>query len=129
MPMWLPEQRCRPRGTRPVLPATASKKIVMNTLPSLKNWRNAAMKRQPDCAAGPRVSVTPWKKWIPFGVVSIYCLRVRFPTAYFFCAHTYPFFHDAEAWPESEEVAYAAVAQSRADKAAAGGAIQSETDV
>jgi hypothetical protein len=54
---------------------------------------------------------------------------VRFPTAYFFCAHTYPFFHDAEAWPESEEAAYAAVAQSRAEKAAAGGAVQSETDV
>ena len=37
-------------------------------------------------------------------------------------------FDTAEAWPESEEAAYAAVNQSRAERAAAGGSVQSETD-
>ena len=33
-----------------------------------------------------------------------------------------------EAWPESEEAAYATVNEARAEKAAAGGSVPSETD-
>ena len=61
-------------------------------------------------------------------MVSASCLRLHNPIARFFCLRAYLSFDNAEAWPESEEAAYAAVNQSRAERAAAGGSVQSETD-
>ena len=55
-------------------------------------------------------------------------LRLHNPIARFFFLRAYLSFDTAEAWPESEEAAYAAVNQSRAKRAAAGGSVQSETD-
>ena len=52
-----------------------------------------------------------------------------FPIAPFFCVLTHIFLHDAEAWTESEEAAYAAVAKSREETTAAGGTARTETDV
>src|ERR1041385_4157856 len=62
-------------------------------------------------------------------VVSISCIRVHFLTAFLFYLVAHTFFHDAEAWPESEAADYAAVAKSREETVAAGGTCQLEDNV
>jgi len=54
---------------------------------------------------------------------------VHFLTAFLFYLVAHTFFHDAEAWPESEAAAYAAVAKSREETVAAGGTCQLEDNV
>src|ERR1041385_2865859 len=61
--------------------------------------------------------------------VSVSCIRVHFPTASFFCVITHTFLRDAEAWPESEAAAYAAVAKFREETIAAGGTVQLDDNV
>src|SRR4051812_47235304 len=51
------------------------------------------------------------------------------PIASFSYTFTHIFFCDAEAWPESEAAAYAAVAKSREKTIAAGGTAARENDV
>src|SRR3954471_3106511 len=51
------------------------------------------------------------------------------PIASFSCTFTHIFFCDAEAWPESEAAAYAAVAKSQEKTIAAGGTAARENDV
>src|ERR1041385_8571009 len=61
--------------------------------------------------------------------VSVSCIRVHFPTVSFFCSLSHTFLHDAEAWPESEAAAYAAVAKSREETIATGGTVELEDNV
>src|ERR1041385_8628042 len=124
-----PEKRCELSGMMLLPPEIPSGRIVTSTLPNLKNWKNAATKRPLDCAAEPKASATRLPRWTSSLAVSVSCIRVHFPTAFLFYLVAHTFFRDAEAWPESEAAAYAAVAKSREETVAAGGTCQLEDNV
>src|SRR4051812_26454476 len=77
MPMWPPEIPCRKKEM-------PSRPTEMPCLPNVRTWRNATMKKPPECAARPRGSATPLLRLITSLLVSHYSCRVLLPITLIF---------------------------------------------